>query len=607
MAISFGCERCGKAYKLDDSLAGKKAKCKQCGLEFRIPEPAMARSAEATIANDLYGLDEVEKAPLPPRYDDEFTGPKPKRVGYQPSSSRSKSAKQPFVAHEQLRSMGFGMLGFGVLVIVLPFIGLQHRALAQLPAGTQMIVGLLIASVGGVCLLMSHFGVLKSIAFGVVGFFGLVGLIVTASVGLPAANSARNAIVTAQATPAANPVPQPNPTNHAEAQPNPSPSPQPVGFQTPSPSPSEPQQQPGRPNQPQIKVKLSNARIWKEQNLRFPSKPIFSVDYKVEEGTGRGGLKYVWVIQTAGTRAKMDIFRIETQGRLEGSMFGPTAPAGPYECYLAIETFGIRGRDSIKVSDTVTFQEVGGPPNDAAPRGQPLLGGVPPANLAANGNSNNPGVGVAPAAPTPPASPQPASDDELTNLIADLKARDSFKARSAADTLAKQAPVEARRDEVVQTLLTLTNDRDGFTRNAGAAALAVWGSAKELDTWLQLLEDESFTVRWTAMAALGDLKDSKGAEAVARRFRADKIKATESLIKMGSVAETAVQPFLKDVEWSVRMDGCKILKSIGTKASLPMLNKALRDENGLVQMAAKEAVQSLGGTSGGAQTPRGKR
>ena len=66
---------------------------------------------------------------------------------------------------------------------------------------------------------------------------------------------------------------------------------------------------------------------------------------------------------------------------------------------------------------------------------------------------------------------------------------------------------------------------------------------------------------------------------------------------MGSIAEPAVQPFLKDVEWLVRMDGCKILKSIGTQASLPMLKQVLCDENGLVGMVAKEAIEAIEGSA----------
>jgi transcription elongation factor Elf1 len=36
-AIRFECEKCGKRYTVRTSLAGKKARCKECGRHFQIP------------------------------------------------------------------------------------------------------------------------------------------------------------------------------------------------------------------------------------------------------------------------------------------------------------------------------------------------------------------------------------------------------------------------------------------------------------------------------------------------------------------------------------------------------------------------------------------
>ena len=36
MAITFNCTQCGKSYTIDDSLAGKQAKC-SCGTEMTVP------------------------------------------------------------------------------------------------------------------------------------------------------------------------------------------------------------------------------------------------------------------------------------------------------------------------------------------------------------------------------------------------------------------------------------------------------------------------------------------------------------------------------------------------------------------------------------------
>jgi len=198
------------------------------------------------------------------------------------------------------------------------------------------------------------------------------------------------------------------------------------------------------------------------------------------------------------------------------------------------------------------------------------------------------------AAPPGPADRPAATAEDVPDLLADLKVVDGHRRRSAADELARVAPDDARRPEVVAALTALFDDSDGFVRLSAAKALRPWGTLEQIDTWIGLLDDESFVVRWEALAALGDLKDPRGAEAVAARIQADKIKANESLRAMGPAAEPTVLALLADPEWSVRMDACKILGEIGTEAGRSKLKKAARDSNGLVRMAAAEALRSIG-------------
>lgn len=46
MSISFQCSDCQSKYRVDDSFAGKKAKCKKCGNQMRVPEPVAAVADE---------------------------------------------------------------------------------------------------------------------------------------------------------------------------------------------------------------------------------------------------------------------------------------------------------------------------------------------------------------------------------------------------------------------------------------------------------------------------------------------------------------------------------------------------------------------------------
>ena len=67
MSLTFSCPTCRRAYTVDEALAGKRARCKQCGTTMPIPTPD---EPEGSPPGTLYGLDEVDASPaeaLPPR------------------------------------------------------------------------------------------------------------------------------------------------------------------------------------------------------------------------------------------------------------------------------------------------------------------------------------------------------------------------------------------------------------------------------------------------------------------------------------------------------------------------------------------------------------
>jgi hypothetical protein len=54
MHIVLSCPGCGKRYELDRKLAGKKARCRKCSIEFRIPDARDSQApAKAPPANEL--------------------------------------------------------------------------------------------------------------------------------------------------------------------------------------------------------------------------------------------------------------------------------------------------------------------------------------------------------------------------------------------------------------------------------------------------------------------------------------------------------------------------------------------------------------------------
>jgi hypothetical protein len=55
MTMTFSCERCGHRFEVDESLAGKSGRCKQCGHEMRVPSPEFRL---APIAEEAVSLPE---------------------------------------------------------------------------------------------------------------------------------------------------------------------------------------------------------------------------------------------------------------------------------------------------------------------------------------------------------------------------------------------------------------------------------------------------------------------------------------------------------------------------------------------------------------------
>jgi hypothetical protein len=208
-------------------------------------------------------------------------------------------------------------------------------------------------------------------------------------------------------------------------------------------------------------------------------------------------------------------------------------------------------------------------------------------------------VAAQPAAPNypnpPPANPVPAAPPaplDINVALADLKAPSPFARRKAADHLAKATPNE-RRADVTQALVGMINDSDHWVRQSVLRALAVWGTPDNLEAIAQALDHQDIFTRKVALEALGAFKDEKSAELIAQRLPKERFDASRALLKLGPVAEKATIKQLSNPEWTVRMEACKILKVIGTRESLPSLETATRDGNGIVAGAAREAVQAV--------------
>jgi acetyl esterase/lipase len=113
MSVSFECT-CGRGYTVEDRLAGKLARCKQCGRVQRIP----SRNAPAS-GTDYYGLHEVPS----PEPDALNVAPGPRSPKKPEKRSRSKGAKALRGFLESLPwAEDFHYPAVGVLVLISTFV-----------------------------------------------------------------------------------------------------------------------------------------------------------------------------------------------------------------------------------------------------------------------------------------------------------------------------------------------------------------------------------------------------------------------------------------------------------------------------------------------------
>lgn len=189
---------------------------------------------------------------------------------------------------------------------------------------------------------------------------------------------------------------------------------------------------------------------------------------------------------------------------------------------------------------------------------------------------------------------RPVNDPLLQGLLNDLKSPDKFLRKRAADKLAAVAPDE-NRDAVAQALVGVFYDPDLFVRWGAVKAMGVWATNDTIPALVKKLSDPEHAVRWAAMESLGPLKDRRAAGTLAAMVARgqDRAFAAAALRAMGSVAvEVAVKLLTVDA-WEARMEACKILALHGGRESLPALRRSMRDSNGIVRMAAEDAVRSV--------------
>jgi hypothetical protein len=186
----------------------------------------------------------------------------------------------------------------------------------------------------------------------------------------------------------------------------------------------------------------------------------------------------------------------------------------------------------------------------------------------------------------------PADADAVTRSLIQLKADAVHTKKDGLNRLMRTLPDE-RLVEVVQAILPLLDDDDGFLVSDAVKTLMVWKSPEAVPALAKLTNDNRFNVRHQAIKALGKIKDPRGVEPVVQRIKEDGFQAEDALKEMGAIAEAALIERLTNPDSGVRRRVCEILKEIGGKQALLAMTALPADPDLGVRMAAKDAMSSI--------------
>lgn len=198
--------------------------------------------------------------------------------------------------------------------------------------------------------------------------------------------------------------------------------------------------------------------------------------------------------------------------------------------------------------------------------------------------------------PPPPALAErrPHPDADIEKLAGELSIPQSHRRRIAADKLAHIEP-NARRPEIVALLKLALLDFDEYTRLSAVHALMVWGGTESTLHLVASLADPKLNVRWAVLDSLAALRDPHSASALAEHLTSgkDSIPTIKALLAIGSPAEGALIPLLKNPKQEIRLEACRLIGAIGSAKSLDQIQKLAKDPDPSVAATARAAATAI--------------
>ena len=217
--------------------------------------------------------------------------------------------------------------------------------------------------------------------------------------------------------------------------------------------------------------------------------------------------------------------------------------------------------------------------------------------------ANAPGQPAGPGPNQPPAPPAPTNDEVIAKALAGLGSKEPGVEWKALDDLGK-VPPNPRRAEVLQKVVPLLDEsRDGITRTRAVRVIGVWGGPDEVPVLAAIIEKRDTGIREEAVRAVTRFRDPRAIPALMTAMN-DYDSAQKALIEIGPAVEPHLTPYLGvQADFQKQGPALKVLKNVGTAASVSYLQALVRLDDGVRSRAAREALDAIAARARKEPTP----
>lgn len=198
--------------------------------------------------------------------------------------------------------------------------------------------------------------------------------------------------------------------------------------------------------------------------------------------------------------------------------------------------------------------------------------------------------------PTPrplmfPPKRQRIGEARVDQLLAEVQANQATEAvRRPLTELAEAIAIDSVRSKVCESLLSNLEAGRNRASDAYAAAFANWAETQHIPKLIEFLDSKNSIALPAIFNRMAEFKDERTLVPMARHFELHAAELGPVFENIGDSAESTVMALLENSNPIVAMEAVRVLKVIGTKASLPALEKVATR----VPQAAADAREAIG-------------